>query len=378
MKLYQIKREEVVVGEPLPWSAHDKDGILLLEKGYIIETESQLDAIIERGLYLIVPEVHAADRTVRVSPFRSLNRVQVQLERLFGSPEIEEGFSSTILKLCLKIQEAVTQDPDAALGSILLQGEEKYTVKHPVHTALICELVSLDLGWPGKERCSLLAAALTMNIGMIFLQERLFRRGGEVSEAERQEIHHHPERGVNILLKAGVKDKTWLKAVLQHHERTDGGGYPRGVKGDAILVSARILSIGDIYSARATGRGYRPGISATKALQEMFLDGEHGPDKDLEKRFIKALGIYPPGSFVRLNNGEIAVVTERGATIENPIVRSVVKPNGERLGKPKRRDCYKDEFAVKGIIPPAEVDIEVNRYKLWGYYEYRTDKDESD
>jgi len=86
---------------------------------------------------------------------------------------------------------------------------------------------------------------------------------------------------------------------------------------------------------------------------------------------IKELGIYPPGAVVRLKNNEIAVVTHRGEEINHPIVHSVVRANGERLGRPLRRDCSKDEFAVKEFIVPDEVEIKINRYKLWGYYQYQ-------
>ena len=371
MKRENIKRGDIVVNKPIPWPAFDKDGLLLLEEGCVVESESQLEALLERGLYRFIGEPRKVERIEDESPFDLLDRVQVRLERLFNNVSIEKEVYSKFRNLCQILQKVCSQDADAALGSILVEREGRYTVKHPIHTALVCEIVSSHLEWPNEQRLSLLGAALTMNIGMIILQEKLYRQEVPLSDKQRQAVRLHPERGSELLRKVGVKDPVWLNNILQHHEAVDGSGYPRGLKGDEILQSARMISLADIYCAKASGRGYRAGLPATQAIKEFFKERGQGADTELEMLFIKKLGLYPPGSFVRLKNNEIAVVTHRGEAINQPIVHSVVKSNGLRLGKPLRRDCRTEKFAVKEIIAPGDVNVTINRFKLWGYYQHK-------
>jgi len=97
--------------------------------------------------------------------------------------------------------------------------------------------------------------------------------------------------------------------VLQHHERLDGSGYPKGLKGDAITELTQILSIADTYDAQISGRCSQPPVPPARALSELYraaVGGQYATS--LVQRLIQLLGVYPIGSLVRLNTGEQAVV----------------------------------------------------------------------
>ena len=98
----------------------------------------------------------------------------------------------------------------------------------------------------------------------------LNRQTGALTEDQRLMIDTHPLAGVELLQAAGVDDEVWLEAVLQHHERLDGSGYPSGLEGDAISPGARMLAIVDIYSAMVRPRAYREAIHARHALRSLF------------------------------------------------------------------------------------------------------------
>jgi HD-GYP domain-containing protein (c-di-GMP phosphodiesterase class II) len=243
---------------------------------------------------------------------------------------------------------------------------EKYSIIHEVHCALVCELVLRHMGRSAEDRLPLLAAGLTMNLDMLELQDKLFHQRGKLNEEQRREVRNHPYRSVEILQELGVRDDAWLTTVLQHHELVDQSGYPQGLPGNEISEEARILALADIYCAKLYPRAYRAPLQPTAAAYDIFTGARgHGLDKDLSKLFIGELGIFHPGSFVRLRNGELAVVARRGEKIHNPIVYSVVKANGELYIEPRRRDSSNPEFAVDKSIARGDVNIQINTSAIW-------------
>ena len=241
----------------------------------------------------------------------------------------------------------------------------RYTIIHPINVAILCEMMSRELKWPANERLILLAAALTQNIAIIELQEKLYHQKEPLSDEQRKLIHEHPERGVELLSSAEVLNRTWLDTVLCHHEALDGSGYPLGLNGFAIPKNARMIAVGDIYSASISKRTYRDALAPDVAMREIYVRGGDRIETGLIKMCVKLIGIYPPGTFVRLKNGEIAVVTHRGEKAHLPIAHSVVRENGKMFLDPKKRDCSIDKFSIKEIITNDKDKIPVNCCQLW-------------
>jgi HD-GYP domain-containing protein (c-di-GMP phosphodiesterase class II) len=202
---------------------------------------------------------------------------------------------------------------------------------------------------------------------MLHLQDQLQHRREPLTQAQRDEIHQHPQRGVEMLRGAGVTDGVWLDGVLHHHESLDGSGYPGGLREGEISACAQLIHLADLYAARVSARDYRPGKPPSQALREIFLSRGQSVNATLAAVLIKELGVYPPGTFVRLANGELALAIRRGAAPDAPIVQSLVGPRGNLYVIPIRRDCGKPGLAVKEIVPQAEVDVKINRNLLWGY-----------
>src|SRR5208282_4328338 len=179
-----------------------------------------------------------------------------RLDNIFTGNPSEENFPSRIMGIGELLQQSYEQDANKLLGALLLCEDGKYPVRHSIYTALICEVILQALGWDREERLSTLAAALTMNIAMMDLQEMLHSQKEPLGEQQKQEIHNHPRRGFDMLREFGVTDRVWLDAVLNHHERLDGSGYTRGLKGEAVSMPARVVAIGDLYCAQISSRTY--------------------------------------------------------------------------------------------------------------------------
>ena len=369
-----VKKGDIIVGSPLQHDVYNEDGELLLKKNQIIETQRQLEILIKRGLFFKT-DMDTSRSTERSevkekqhTPFELLDNIYDELSGLYNSLG-EKNFSSKILDICKRIQLSCQINEDASLGTILLNRDWWYPVSHQIHCALLCEILLSHLGGSPENRLSLLAAGLTMNIGMIDLQETLYNQKERLNDKIRNEVKTHPVSGIKLLQKHGVNDGNWLTIVQQHHELMDGSGYPQGLKGDEIDYNARLLTLADIYSTKMSPRAYRDPLPPHIAAREVFT-GDRGQcfDQELTRIFLKRFGMFHPGSFVRLANGETALVTYRGLKIDQPKVKSVSRADGRPLLSPAFRDCSEEDYKIIGYIAPQKVNISINKMLVWGYW----------
>ncbi|MCG6551663.1 MAG: HD domain-containing protein [Candidatus Magnetominusculus sp. LBB02] len=383
MKPRHVKTGEIAVGKPLAASIYDDDGQLLLKKGYIItpkDVQKSMGAIIfeyephevpavaeDTDEYTKLDEMQEAE-----SPFEQLALLQFRLNALFKNIEKEKMFQSKVRVLAALIEDICKNDEDLALATIMLDTQARYSIRHHMHTAIVCNVIAKRLGWDLGQRTSLVMAALTMNIGMLELQDQLHFQVEPISAAQAAELRAHPIAGMEMIQSLGVTDELWCNTILQHHEVPDGSGYPNNLRDKQITQAARILSLCDTYCARVSGRDYRPPLSPNLAMKAIFLNTQI--DTDLGMLFIKHLGIFPPGTYVRLKNNEIAIVTQRGLKINCPIVRTVIRGSGTIAFVPPRRDTSQAEYTVTALVAADKVGIEINRYQLWGYGAFKRAK----
>lgn len=367
----KVKAGEIAVGRALPWAVHDASGRLLLQKGSLISSSRQLDILIARGLYRTPG---AASEAVSPpappdtsSPFEILTDTMQRLSALFSAIILQQGrVAERTRRLCLELQALCETDADAALGAVHLCHDRPYTLSHPIHIAILVELIARRLGTDAEARRPLLAAALSANVSMLELQEILHHQQAPLSDDQRRAIREHPDQSVAMLRGAGIEDALWLDIVHQHHERLDGSGYPRGRRGEALCSEGQLLGLADRYAAMVSARSYRKALPATEALRGFFMEMNKEFDETLTLLFIKELGVFPPGSFVALQNGEIAVVTKRGRDSMWPTVCSILSPRGGPYLKPLRRDCNSEEYAIKDMCFPDKLPP-LNPHLIWGY-----------
>lgn len=374
MSTRRISISDIVVGEPLQWDVYGSDGNLLLRKGYMVSHANQVDALIERGMFVNTEKKDGATRdnkqaekhTEHPSVLRILNTVRTELHRLLCNLTDESNVPDQLISLAKQVNVAVNIDSDVALGCILLNQEGNYVTRHCVDTAVVSVLIARALKKPPEEILMLTAAALTMNLGMLRQQERLQSKSEELTAEEKEFIKQHPENGVSLLKNAGVTDENWLEWVLLHHENEDGTGYPYGKKGSEIPVNAKIISLADRYCARVCARSYRKSLLPNAALRDILIQAKGTIDPMLVTLFIRELGTYPIGTFVKLENGEIGVVTSKGATTTTPYVHALIGPRGAPLSIPIKRDTQKSLQSIREILHREQVPIKFTMRNLWG------------
>lgn len=219
------------------------------------------------------------------------------------------------------------QSPDGCIAAILLNVYQTYTTQHAVNCAMLAARLADELAMEETDRRALIGAALTMNLGSCDLQNQLAMQDGPPSTAQRQVLELHPLISSAILHEAGIDDPVWHMAVLLHHEQHNGRGYPFGVTAEQISVLADMLRLIDITTAQLMPRSYRSSIDAKHALARLYAGAKDNFDPAHITQLIKILGIYPPGSFVELENGERALVIKGGASAAAPVVIGIRQPH---------------------------------------------------
>ncbi|HEX3140737.1 MAG TPA: HD domain-containing phosphohydrolase, partial [Rhizobacter sp.] len=256
----------------------------------------------------------------------------------------------------------VERDPDLAIFQVVRQeaaGKGAYGIAHSVHTAIASYLVAQRLGWGGDAVERVFKAALTMNLAMVELQNRLATQVTPLTEAQRELINDHPHRSAELLEASGVTDADWLAAVREHHEMPGGQGYPKG--NQEVCEMAALLRRVDIYTAKLSPRNTRVALPANQAGRDLFLQDSQHP---MAAAVVKEFGVYPPGCLVQLQCGEMGIVIKRGPTANTPVVAALTSRTGDTLLEPARRSTDHNGYGVVGVVSESALRVRVSPEKL--------------
>lgn len=376
-ELTVIDPEDISLGKPVPWPVYDEFGKLLFKQGAIVRSERQMNILIKVGLY--AKEIEEEEKDTIPQPVKFLKKINPFAEfddlcdktasifNLINRKEIlpQGQLEKRIYDIVTNIQGLYAYYPDAMLGIVHLPNEDvAYPVYHPLHTMVLVEMVLERLEVDQPTRLAILSAALTSNIAMNPYQQKLHQQRQPLKNQQLAIVQKHPEQGVAILSMLGITNKLWLETVRQHHELLDGSGYPRGLSGTQVSKEARILTLADVYSAMVTKRPYRNAFRHKESLRQLFLNRGKLYDERLTMVFLNELGIYPPGIYVRLANGELGVVVGKTFSPKEPLVASIKRSDGSLYLSPRRRNTSSSEFAIKATSIANEKHI--NPAIIWG------------
>jgi len=192
-----------------------------------------------------------------------------------------------------------------------MRAHDNYTYSHAIGCGALAAAFGRHLGLPEDTILSLATGGLLMDIGKTRLPEEILHRPGSLRLKEIEVVRTHVAHGLDIVQSGGINDPDVLDAVRTHHERFDGSGYPDHLAGNTIPMAGRMLAIIDAYDAMCSVRPYRAAVSRHKALQEIYRGRDTLYQAELVEQFQVCLGVYPTGSRVELNSGEVAVVMEQ-------------------------------------------------------------------
>ena len=397
MKLVPFSAEHLRLDTPLPFGVHGAGGRLLLGAGASILNDHQLQQL--RALPLFADEddlnewrrrLNAAVGTMmrQNASLRSIAEARPQdgaREAAAGAEaSVPDQWESLAGMLHVALRDARPQaefvarirlvherahrlgqrHADASLYHLIhVAGDriEQYSSHHALLVMVVCEQAAGVLGWPEDMRRSLGCAALSMNVAMATLQDQLAAGDASPTPAMREQIRLHGALGAQLLRDAGLDDALWAEVVRLHHDRGDGQMPLAELPPERQL--ARLLRRADIFTAKISRRRTRAPMSPVQAAREACLGSDGVPD-EVGAALLRATGLYPPGSFVELVNGERGIVVARGRRANLPWVASLVAPSGLALGEPALRDTVETRFAVRAALAGAQVKVRPDHARI--------------
>ena len=302
----------------------------------------------------IMAKHHALD------PFTALGGLIPDLTDLYSAVKSKNGEKAHALceSIIERIYRITDRDHNAALAAIHLC-KEPSPLKQPIYSGVIAHLLSQQHGIEGDTKTSLMRAILLANLTFYEFQVLLNTMDGKLTESQRAKLHKHPLESAQKLEIAGFTDPVMIKAIRQHHERLDGTGYPNQLKGTEISTLALILSICETYTARIDNRAYRKPVHPREALSHLLNEDDQRV-KELLISLAKAIGLYPPGTWVKLANGEIAMVTGVSSATPVPRVVALFDPKGQPYMGKMSRDAKNPATKVVGpSFPPKLPSVDL-------------------
>ncbi|HJV06553.1 MAG TPA: HD domain-containing phosphohydrolase [Chromobacteriaceae bacterium] len=221
--------------------------------------------------------------------------------------------------LATRLISSANHAPEATLAASLLLPYASYAQAHAVHVAVLIARLASRLSMTDKDSQTLVCAGLTMNVSMVELQDELNRQAAPLSTLQVNQLHLHPLASSAILREANIDDPVWHLAIIEHHERWNGKGYPFALEREAISAYAHILHVADVAMARLHPRHYRRSLVPRNAMAQLFQQRDILTDSRLTDCLIKEIGLYPPGSFVKLEHGGSAIVVHHSDNITSPL-----------------------------------------------------------
>lgn len=292
------------------------------------------------------------------------DRIKRDLATLLRHPAPDTAWVEALEAGVGRLQVLARRDFDAALYLLLQDAgtgeDERYSAHHALLCALVGEVCADWLEWPAAEIDALVRAALTMNLSMSAMQDALARQVEPLSAAQREQVDGHAEESAALIAAAGVKDALWIEVVRLHH---GGPGVDEaGASAPPAPRLARLLRRIDVYTAKLSSRASREAVSPAIAARDTCLDADGQPDT-LGVAILRKLGLYPPGCFVKLANGDLGVVVRRGAKAHMPVVAALRRQDGGLHFSPKRRDSAQARHAIVHGVTANQVKVRLNHLR---------------
>lgn len=377
--------EQVQIDDLLPGmyvnQVLEQTGSLKMRSKGIVKTQRIIDSLKAKGILLV--EVDLSKSKLETTP---ANQTEVQAEdskhdsvpektKPMGRDAINEAsdlyenavnIQSSFIKslkdgapkdltpmesLSHSLIESVFDNKDALSCLTMIKEADQYLLEHSINCSILAGVFCEFLGYDRDTIEQVSLGTLLMDIGMSSLPDDIRNSANTYSNDDWEVMKTHVEIGIDLIEQCGDISDLSLKIIEQHHERSDGSGYPRGLVGDEISEFARIAAIVDTFDAITSNRSHKDSITPTQALKR--LTATENLDQELVRQFIQCIGVHPVGSLVRLKSGKLGIVSRANPKDPvNPQVMTFYSVTSQHFNEVKRIDLslYEDEI-ISGVRP---------------------------
>ena len=273
---------------------------------------------------------------------------QIQLEQI--EPLVE------------RIVDSIFRQQDAMLPLARLKDHDEYTFQHSVSVCALMTSFARTLELPREIIHEIAIGALLHDVGKAKVPDQILNKPAKLTDAEFAKMKSHVVQSKIILQGTPGISQIALDVAAQHHERFDGTGYPNKLKGDEISLYGQMGAIVDVYDAITSNRVYHKGMAPTEALRKLLEWSKFHFNPTLVQAFIRAVGIYPTGSLVRLESRRLAVVqAQNPENLMQPVVKVIFHTRGYYL-TPETVDLRHSQDRIVGHEDFEAWDIDPARW----------------
>lgn len=267
-------------------------------------------------------------------------------------------------KVVNNMTDSVVRNPDALVCLSQLKDVSEYTALHSVRCCIIALAFGRHLALSRDELATLGLGVMLHDVGMARVQKEILDKRTGLTPEEFDIMTQHVQWGIEIIQESGGLPPGAMEVIAQHHERSDGQGYPEYRSGKAITPAGMIGGIIDVYDAVTSDRLYGSALSAEEALKSMYEWRNKDFQPQLVEEFIRCMGIFPIGSLVELSTGTVGVViTINRARRLKPKVAQVLTANKTRYSRPvitdlmEHKDAQGKEIKIARVLPSGSFGL---------------------
>jgi putative nucleotidyltransferase with HDIG domain len=238
-----------------------------------------------------------------------------------------------------RVTESIFRNKDALTSLSRIKQKDNYTFQHSVSVCALLVSFTRAMEYERDVILEVGIGGLLHDIGKMKVPDAVLNKPGALTASEFTVMQSHAALGRDLLKETRDIPETAILVASQHHERFDGTGYPDKLKDGAISTFGQMAAIVDVYDALTSNRIYHKGMEPTAALKKLFEWSKFHFNEELVQHFIRVIGIYPVGSLVSLESGQLAVVVQQGEkNLLQPLVRVIFD-------------------LEKGFITPRDLDL---------------------
>jgi putative nucleotidyltransferase with HDIG domain len=263
---------------------------------------------------------------------------QIKQKKTIQVSEVEETTNAMV--------DSIFRNQDALSCMSRFQTKDSYLIEHSLNVSILMSVFAKHLGFDKRLIQELALGAFLHDIGKVLLPNDILNKRNPLTDKEQNIIRSHVALGLKILESSPSISYMAINMIREHHERLDGSGYPKKLKGDEISKYGRMIAIIDSYDAMTSERPYKKSIHPINAFKTLIAEAPECYDEELVENFIQCMGVYPVGTLVKLNSGKLGLIS--------------------RLNKQKPLHPYVRVFyniRMHQAIPIQEINLSESKYK---------------
>ncbi|MGI2258535.1 HD-GYP domain-containing protein [Shewanella sp. GXUN23E] len=262
-------------------------------------------------------------------------------------------------ELADRMIESVMADADAFKCVSALRHKDAYLLEHSVNVSFLLVTFGRYLNLDKAMLKDLSIGGILHDVGKTRVDNDILNKPGKLTAEEFEEMKRHQEHAITLLDNLPGLSQVSKDVSFMHHEKLDGKGYPRGLKGEQIPLHGRMACICDIYDALTASRCYKEAMSPAAACKILLSLTPFHLDQQLVYQFIRCIGVYPVGSMVELSDGRLGIVWDlEGRDAMHPVVKCFYSLKHKKFVDVKYVDLNRCDINIAKAVSPCSLDID--------------------